>query len=86
MAAWSLERDETRGRHLRAQKRIGAGQQILSQRPYAAVLYDDQQPKLCDHTLQPATDLKRCGLCKFVWWVAGGHICSTIQLCNSDQP
>ncbi len=65
-AGWSVENDAHRGRHLVARQRFAAGHTILSQEPYAAVLYDDQQELLCDHTMRPAPDLKRCANCKFV--------------------
>ena len=67
MAGWSVGTDAQRGRHLLATQRFGAGQQIVSQQQYAAVLYDDQQPLVCDHSMKPAANLKRCGGCKLVW-------------------
>lgn len=67
MALWTIQHDRRRGRHLVAAQRCAAGQQIVSQEPYAAVLYDDQQPQICDHTMKPALELKRCAGCKLVW-------------------
>ena len=69
MAAWTVLQDEQRGRQLQAQQHISAGHQMLRQLPYAAVLYDDQQTQLCDHTVQPASNLKRCAGCHLVWYV-----------------
>lgn len=70
MVAWSIEHDERRGRLLQAAQHFSPGQQILSQSPYAMVLYDDQQPHVCDHTTRAAPDLKRCGGCKLVWYAS----------------
>lgn len=67
MSPWTIECDDRRGRHLVVVQRHGAGKQVLSQEPYAAVLYDDQQSQLCDHTTKAAPELKRCAGCKLVW-------------------
>lgn len=57
-------RSTARGRHLVAAAPLHPGDVILSQEPYAWVLYDDQLASMCDWTCRPSEALSRCSSCK----------------------
>ena len=59
-------RSTARGRHLVAAAPLQPGDVVLSQEPYAWVLYDDQSALMCDWTCRPAEALSRCSSCKIV--------------------
>ena len=64
---WSVAQDEQLGRHLVSTAHIGAGQTVLSQDPYASVLYEEVAAELCDWTLAKSdTQRLRCSACKLV--------------------
>jgi hypothetical protein len=64
------------GRHLVAAEGISAGQAVLEQQPYAAVLYGDQVPLRCDWCFRTAAvscTLLRCTRSKFAHYCSREH-------------
>lgn len=72
------------GRHLVAAQHVDTAQVVLQQRPYAAVLYDDQVPLRCDWcfataaqrpggTTTTTTTLSRCAASKFAHYCSRQH-------------
>ena len=76
MAVFHETHSEQFGRHLASARDLPAGNVVLEQRPYAAVLYDDQVALRCDwcfQTAQPGTTLSRCSQSKFAHYCSRSH-------------
>jgi SET and MYND domain-containing protein len=71
-----LRRDARRGRHLVASRAFRAGELVLSQEAYRAVLLDADTPQRCDHTFLPRPPgsarkkLLRCSRSKLARYVS----------------
>lgn len=59
-----------KGRHLIAQRGFEVGEVVVTQWPYAAVLFNEHVPNFCNRCFRPGSNLRRCARSKF------GRYCS----------
>jgi SET and MYND domain-containing protein len=61
------------GRHLLAARDVQPATAVLTQQPYAAVLYDDQVTLRCDYCFRESNSLMRCARSKFAHYCCQAH-------------
>ena len=60
-----VEKTHERGRHLVARRSFEPGDVVVSQWPYAAVLFNAEISRFCNYCFRSATNLRRCSRSKF---------------------
>ncbi|PNW88146.1 hypothetical protein CHLRE_01g016450v5 [Chlamydomonas reinhardtii] len=62
-----------KGRHLVAARAFAAGEVVLQQEPYAAVLSDEMTPGVCDHCFRHCARPLRCGRSRLARYCCRAH-------------
>lgn len=73
MDAVRVEITPSKGRHLIAQKAFKVGEVVISQEPYAAVLFNEHIQHFCNWCFKPGSHLSRCSKSKFARYCSRQH-------------